>query len=185
MVDFKVRSGWFKLEWWTYNVKSWQWNGGPKGEVYSLPFLGIKVCWLHWGLVWKLSRCRNSPRSHCCNPEVLYLINEVCICLFKGVSVSTGICGSGFVWQFVWRECWQLFILYSFWEVSEEATLILTHYWYQIVPQFPWMTLALDACTGHGYVVWWSGSGGQNRKWWFVSCSHKLNPAKKKMLKWF
>lgn len=82
---------------------------------------------------------------------------RVCLCVLAYVAVD--LCGSLCVVTV--DSC---FVLYSFWEASEEATLILTHYWYRIVLQFPWMTLALDACTGHGNAVWWSGSGGQNRK---------------------
>ncbi len=95
-----------------WNLAGWQWNGGPKGEVNSFPFLGIKVCWLNWGLVWKLSRCRNSSRSHCCNPEDFYWRYEVCMCLFKGVSVCTGVCGSGFVWQCVGWVLTVVFFVY-------------------------------------------------------------------------
>lgn len=112
MAEFKERSDWMIVEWWnskstgwltlewrTNNMKSWQWNGGPKREVYFLPFLGIKVCWLHWGLVWKLSRCRNSLRSHCCNPEVfLFKIWSMCVCLRVCLCVlayvAVDLCGS-------------------------------------------------------------------------------------------
>lgn len=63
---------------------------------------------------------------------------KVCLCVLAYVAVD--LCGS---------VCgMSIESLYTFW-VSEEATLILIHYWYRIVLRFPWVTLALDVCTGH------------------------------------
>lgn len=54
----------------------------------------------------------------------------------------------------------------------------ITRYWHPVVLLLSWMTPACGACTGLVGGVWWCGSDGRNRTG-SVSCSHKLNPAKK------